>query len=357
MRAQRFLTTAAVNGFECAYEELKGKSPLKRGQDPNFDQMKQLYLAYCQSTAMPPRERTIQTNLNRLKNVMDKAGVTTVGKIDSKILFAKWFGANIPTPSQKRTFSSAIRAAASVFKQAALIHYSDRGISVKNPFTGIELVNPKVQPYSPIPATLRESIWTDCQTELPPSEAMIVLMALGLGMRRREIEHAKLRWFSEQKDKVIVTIQAESKDGFTPKNGETGMVPFSLGLWDMLKQLRGDAKQDWFVPHDNPTPKDRLYTLTTNVCEWLRKKGLNDSKPLHALRKECGSEIARTKSVLEAAKILRQSVQVCSIFYAGISEVTTVDIAGSFQPKNDPFQEVAKSANMTVEQLRARIGI
>ena len=38
---------------------------------------------------------------------------------------------------------------------------------------------------------------------------MIVLMALGIGMRRSEIEAAIPDWFSRQSDKVLVHIREE----------------------------------------------------------------------------------------------------------------------------------------------------
>ena len=133
------------------------------------------------------------------------------------------------------------------------------------------------------------------------------------------------------------------------------MVPISLDLYETLLNLRGDSQQAYFVPYSNETPKDRLWTITTKVCEWLRKKGLNDSKPLHALRKECGSQIAKNKSVLEAAKVLRQSVQVCSVFYAGIAEVSTVDMGASFKVEKTPEELLAAKMGISLDELLKRL--
>lgn len=367
-RARRFLATAEVNGFDCAIEELKGKQVLKKGDDPTFDQMKELYLAYLNDSGKGRDPRTIQTNLRRLKNVMDKGGFQTVGRIDKNKIFAAWFKDTTPTPAQRRTYSSAIRAAASVFKVGAMAHYTSKGLKFRNPFLGLELENPKVEAYHPISEKLRKTIWDDCQTELPGNQAMIVICALGIGMRREEIEAARVDWFSVQNDKVIVNIHEFQE--FIPKAGEAGQVPFSLETWEILTRLRGDSDSKYFVPYSKiirkPTgrasnseakPTDRLFTPATKACEWLRTKGLDRPKPLQTLRQEMGSHVAKHHGILEASKILRNDPQVCAIHYAGIAETNTVCMGGSFAPKKDLVEQLAEQMGTTTDELRAKLGI
>ncbi len=354
-RARRFLATAEVNGFDAAYEELKGRNVLKKGDDPTIDQMKELYQAFLSQSGKVHDPRTIKTNLNRLKNVMVRCGFPTVGKIDKSKIFAVWFkDTPNPNPSQRRTFSSAMRAAASVFKVSAMAYYASRGQKFKNPFLGLELSNPKVEAYHPISEKLRKTIWDDCQTELPGNQAMIVICALGIGMRREEIEAATTEWVSLQKDKAIIQIQEEQE--FIPKAGESGQVPFSLETYEILMRLRGDSESKYLVPHSEKKPTDRLFTPATKVCEWLRKKGLNRPKPLQTLRQEMGSHVAKSHGILEASKILRNDPQVCAVHYAGIAETHTVDMGGSFKDPVDPLEALAAQFGMTVEQMKAKLG-
>ena len=285
---------------------------------------------------------------------MKRAGFTTVGKINKHALSRAWFKDTTPTPAQKRTFASAISAASGVFKSAALEYYKSRKVPVENPFKGLEVPKAKVSPYVPISLEIREAIWNDCQTELAPNEAMIVLMALGIGMRRAEIEAAIPSWFSKQSNKVLVNIKEE--EHFEVKNGEDGVVPIPLHLYETLSKLRGDSDSFYFVPCESPkTTAGRIWERVRVVNAWLKSKGLNDRKPLHALRKEMGSHVAKNQGILEASKILRNTPQVCAIHYAGIAEVNTVDMGGSFKAHKTPEEAFAESLGVTVKELRARL--
>jgi integrase len=353
-RALRFLATAEVNGFDSAMEELKGKQVLKKGDDPTFDQMKVLYMEYLINSGKQLDTRTIKTNIGRLKNVMDRCGFKTVGQIDKSRIKSQWFKQKTPNSSERRTFASAIRAASSIFKKAAMDYYASKNLKFKNPFIGLELENPKVEAYQPISEMLRKSIWDDCQTELLGNEAMIVIMALGIGMRREEIEAAKCDWLSVQNDKVLIHIREEQE--FVPKAHESGQVPFSLETYKILMKLRGESKSKYFVPYSDKKPTDRLFTPATKVCEWLRKKGLDKPKPIQTLRQELGSHVAKHHGILEASKILRNDPQVCAIHYAGIAETHTVDMGASFNKPKTPEETFAAYYGLKIDELLKKLG-
>lgn len=352
-RVKRFLDTAESSGYEAAMQELRGKPFLKAGINPTFEQMSLLYKDYCQQAAKAPRPNTISHNLSRLGCIMTRGDFKTVNHIEKGQLRKKWFGDKIPSDSENRTYTSAVKAAASVFKASALAYYETRKIPLRNPFGGMDLHNPKVRQYVPISSELRERIWNDCQTELAPHDAMIALMALGIGMRRSEIEAAVPSWFSVQDESVIVHIKEEKH--FTPKSGEDGSVPISKDLYETLLRLRGRTDSKFFVPTKNSkkTSTGRIWERVSVANQWLKKKGLDDRKPLHALRKECGSLIAKSQGILEASKILRNTVAVASIHYAGIAEISVVDIGATMnKAKIDPLAEAAKILNVSVEVLR-----
>jgi hypothetical protein len=70
------------------------------------------------------------------------------------------------------------------------------------------------------------------------------------------------------------------------------------------------------------------------------------------LRKECGSLIAKTQGILEASKILRNTLAVASVHYAGISEVSIVDIGATMKKSTkDPLAEAAKLLGVSIEEL------
>ncbi len=352
-RATRFMATAEANDFDTAVKELTGKAIIKAGANPTFEEMAILYREFCQQSAKPPRKSTIDHNLARLKCLMNRAGFKRIGQIDKSKLAKSWFKTDSPTPNEKRTFASAISAASGVFQKHALLYYASRNIPLPNPFSGLQVVKPKVTPYHPISDEIRMAIYDHCQAELEPENALIVLMALGIGMRRSEIEAAVPSWFSLQDDKVIVRIHETGE--FLPKSGQSGIVPISHELYQTLLRLRGEGQSPYFVASDSiKTTAGRIWERVRVVNKWLREKGLNDRKPLHALRKECGSLVAKKHGILEASKILRNTVQVCSIHYAGIAETHVVDVRGSRKP-NDPFEQMAKELGITVEEVRRRL--
>jgi integrase len=353
-RAVRFLATAESSGFEIARAELDGKPVIKAGANPTFEQMEILYREFCGSRGKSIRPQTIKMNLGRLRFIMKKAGVERVGEIDKDALPRVWFKNSPRTPTAERTFASAIASASGVFRLSALAYYKSRNIPLENPFKGTDTVKPKVSKYIPVPQTTRERIYMDCETELAPSEAMIVLMALGIGMRRSEIAAAIPAWFSKQTSEVLVHIREEQH--FQPKTGEDGVVPIKIPLYETLLRLRGNSDSFYFVPTGSKLEGGvRIRQQTENVNKWLHGKGMNQSHPLHSLRKECGSMVAKSKTVLEASKILRNTPQVCAIHYAGIAEVSPVDMAASFEKPQSAEEAYAASLRITVEELRRRV--
>lgn len=209
-RAIRFIATAEKSGFDTAKEELHGKPVIKAGCNPTFDEFEKLYREYCRQSANAPRIKTINKNLQRFKFIMNKLKVSTIAKIDKNQLYRKWFeGNDSPTPQQQRTFASAVSCASGCFKVSALNFYASKGIPIQNPFKGLEIAKPKVKQYVPMPEELRKKIWSDCQTDQLPCETMIVLMALGIGMRISEINASIPEWFSKQAENVTVHIKEE----------------------------------------------------------------------------------------------------------------------------------------------------
>ena len=354
-RAIRFMATAEKSGYETAKAELDGIPVIKAGGNPTFEEMETLYREFCKQSANPPRDHVITKNLQRLKFIMTKCGFKSIGSIDQNKIASIWFkDIKSPTPSDKRTFASAISCASGVFKLAAIKYYQSRKMEIENPFKGLELARSKVSKYSPISKEVRESIWNDCETELNHYDAMVVLMALGIGMRRSEICAAIPNWFSVQSEKVLVTIKEEKH--FQPKEEESGIVPIPISLYEKLLNLRGDSKSFYFVPSSTPNENaNRLNKRYDKINTWLKSKGMNERKPIHSLRKECGSLIAQQSNSLEASKVLRNTVQVASIHYLGVSDVKTVEMEKSFTNEKTPEEILAEKFGLSLDELEKRL--
>ena len=349
-KANRFLVTLEENDWETAVSELTGQPVVKAGSDLPVEAFIDLYKDYCNQSAKTVRPDTIRVNAQRLRFIMGKLEVETIGRIDKDKLYKAWFGSQIPTAAEKRTFSSAVRAAGGCFKVNAIDYYQKMGFPIKNPFKGLELAKPKVDQYVPMSEDLRNKISKDCIDELDNDQAMVILMALEIGMRVSEINAAPCSWFSEQDDRVLVHIKEET--WFKPKAGTDGVVPISKETYNTLLKLRCNSESKWFVPFGGEEPHPRRLRKRQSGCsKWLRDKGLNDDKPIHALRKELGSRVAKERSILEASKILRNTIQVCSTHYAGITDVKTLQPAGS-KSEETKLKEAAKELKVPVEILR-----
>jgi integrase len=369
-KANRFLVSLETQGFQKALEELNGKNILKKGHSPTLEQVAEAYREFCKmNPSEAPRPTTIEHNISSLRRIMAKAGAETIGEIESEKLASKWTGTTL-TPSQQRSFYSAVKAAGSIFKRSALAWYEKNEIPLKNPFK-VAVKNPKVKAYAPIDEEARNAIWNDCKQELPPAQAMIVLLALGAGLRRTEITAMRCNWITKQADKATIEVSEEPE--FIPKSGQSGTVPISLSLYSELMALRertGMVESEFFVP---VPPKQkrvklgeggevlprvldekltRLWEHVREVNKWLKKKSPSKDLGIHDLRKEFGSIIAKKQGILAAAKVLRNTPQVCETHYAGISNVEPVEMGAT---QRDPLQEMAESMGVSVADLKKHL--
>jgi integrase len=283
---------------------------------------------------------------------MKRVGVSTVGRISQETLFNKeWYKGVTPTPVEKRTFTSAVRAARSIFKKSARRFYESNGLSIQDPFEGMELAAPKISQFIPPSAGVIQNILDTVEDELQPHYAMIVLLAF-CGLRRSEIEAIVPANFSQQSDRVILSIEETGE--FQPKAGQSGHVPITSDMYQRLIRLRGNVDCEFFVPSASKKKgKGRLWDRVKVVNDWLMKKGLKN-KPLHSCRKIVGSIVAQKDGIPAAASILRNTQAVCMENYAGSMSSSCVDVF-KFVNSNDPFQALANELGMTVEEVKRKL--
>jgi integrase len=126
-----------------------------------------------------------------------------------------------------------------------------------------------------------------------PDAFMAILLALGAGLRRSEIEN--LRWRSVDRQRLQIAVQMSG--GWQAKNAQSeAAVDVDEGLIMELEKHRAG-------------PEDQVVTpgSAEAAVRWLRKQGIKDNKPMHTLRKEFGSIVCQSADLLTASKQLRHS--------------------------------------------------
>ncbi len=247
------------------------------------------------------------------------------------------------TPEEKartrRTINSILRNAKSLFGQGILDEIRGSGITLPNPLplSDIQLervskiryrsnVAPRggidwlmtsakneLRPEIPKinPAKLRESKKAIADAKSKHEQFKILILALGGGLRRNEID--TLTW--SQVDFTNCTIRVETT-AYTDVKTESSedAVDIHPTVIDFLRNYLSGCK-DIFVINSDVEPKlnsssyhhYRCYRHFRKLTAWLRAKGISDQKPLHALRKEFGSEILRKGGIFMASAQLRHS--------------------------------------------------
>jgi len=316
-RANRFLTTLEDTGsWDKAVAELHGKKVLKKGESPTFDQMKVLYEAFQASTAKPIRENTQTNYLNALKRLMSWADAETVADIDLD---------NLTNDSNT---SENIKIAKSIFKPACLKFYKKQGTELENPFADFEAHSSKPTPYEPLDPKQAKSIWNDAVKHEEPLKGLIVLLAMGVGLRISEIDKARVSWITYTKEGANFKVQKE--DDYLPKNRCSRTIPISIDLADTLLKLRSNASPNDADPYLVPGAgrgKYRHGRAYRGLVDWLGKRGVVDKRPLHSLRKYFGSIVFTNLGIESAASYLGHAdISLTYSTYASLTKKATVDM-------------------------------
>lgn len=165
---------------------------------------------------------------------------------------------------------------------------------------------------------MREAI--DELSKAHPEPFKIFLLALLLGFRRTEID--KLRWdMVNWERKHIALIPHEFLHLKTANSSDEIRVEPDFLL--LLKQYKEISRSDYVVHSDNLPRK--LSTYRHYRCDahfkfltkWLRAHGVNTQKPIHTLRKECGSLVTERFGIMAAKTILRHAtIDITVTYYA-----------------------------------------
>jgi integrase len=140
-------------------------------------------------------------------------------------------------------------------------------------------------------------------------ELKVFLLAMTVGLRRREID--LLEWQSF--DFVDGTLRIMPTKWYQLKTPESASeLPVEPEILELFRGWRARATRE-FVLESARTPKSVSYQhyrceeTFQSLLEWLRDKGVQGNKPLHALRKMYGAALADTHGLHVASSGLRHA--------------------------------------------------
>lgn len=205
------------------------------------------------------------------------------------------------------------------------------------PFSGVPL-GPKPSAKYTSRITPSELI-AKAEKELGRESFKIFVLGLVCGLRKGEID--TLLWRQVIFDKGIIMI--EPTEFFRPKSGDSiGPVGLDEDTVATLREWRKSTLGPFVV--ESRQPPRLAQTCAVYRCEshakklykWLRDQGVPGHKPLHTLRKECGSVIATEFGIYAASRHLRHAqISTTSEHYADMKDRVTSGL-GAFLGKTKP---------------------
>jgi hypothetical protein len=178
------------------------------------------------------------------------------------------------------------------------------------PFSGIKVETVRVPRYRSTfnLVELLESAREELATSRPEEYKILLLGALA-GLRRNEID--VLPWTAFRFGEGVIRI--ETTEHYRPKSHNSeGDVLVDPELMEVFRGYHARRKGDFVIESDSkPLPFDAPYGVyrcqnhMRALLVWLRSKGVVSKTPLHALRKQFGSEIHARYGLLAASEQLR----------------------------------------------------
>lgn len=373
-KAAAIMADIKSRGFEAAVK-FHGKRRDQIPSNPTISEFCEIYRSCVLLSDAPPSSITSELYIRSLKRLCEATGVKRIGNLDHtsiekfKEIYLKEASPELKTSSRadkrpprdlssiRTTLNGILRNAGAMFSKALLQAYAAKGLVLVNPTAGAKIKKVAIKAHSPFPRDVVDRIWSsspllrsgDPSASVPDGKAarrsvdsidfreahpdafLILLLEIGLGLRRNEADKAEWAWIIETPDSRKY-LEVRASDGFTPKSKQSRIIPIDPLIWETLKEMKSDTK--YIVPAPTSKPR-RAATRRSTVyrCEeahrvlvaWLKKAGITDRKPCHALRKEFGSYIATRFSLFHAQKLLGHSnPAVTSAYYASLTDLPEI---------------------------------
>lgn len=331
--------------------------------DPTVAEFSALYRSFSSSFDRPASRPTRERYIRSLERIAKRASVGRVSQLNEQAvdLFKRRYmqdarDAGRNEESLRTSLNGILRNAAALFSGQALQCYRRAGLQVVNPFSGSQMKGIRLKSYSPLPRDLVDSIWKNAvklrdgdKKADPPQEGLrprdtfdfrvpnrdaytLLLLELGLGLRRNEADKAEWSWFfDDAKGRRFIEVRETAF--FLPKSKQSRVVPVEEALWKALQDVKSNER--FVVDGPSPIPRIPEKELKSAVyrCDmahrtlvaWLKKMGVDDPKPCHRLRKEFGSYVSTVFGLYHAQKFLgHSSPNVTAQYYAGLTELPSI---------------------------------
>ena len=232
-------------------------------------------------------------------------------------------------------------SAASFLRQAKGLYSRDLKITLENVPKVFEGVRVKVgNPKRYVSTVNPGQLLRDAKAELAekdPEALKVILLALGAGLRKAEID--SLQW--QQVDSAKNVIRVMSSETFETKTaGSQAEVFVDAGLIAELEAFRPKATGLFVLESARPAKMGkavqyyRANQTFERITAWLRSKGVLANKPIHTLRKEFGSLICQSADIYTASRQLRHStIATTSAYYLDARKRVAPAIGDMLNPK------------------------
>lgn len=164
-----------------------------------------------------------------------------------------------------------------------------------------------------------------------------LFLCLVLGLRRSEAD--TLLWTNVDFDRREVQIKPTAHNLLKSRDSarEIALDNMALGIF---RGWRAQAKGEFVLESSRRTkpfartPEYRCMRTFEELTAWLRAKGVTADKPIHELRKECGTLLLKQGQPIEAVSryLGHSSIQITMAHYADIAKQrATVNMMALFQ--------------------------
>jgi integrase len=242
--------------------------------------------------------------------------------------------------SARITCNSNLRQAKALFSRKILKFARRVAFPDPLPFAGVEFYPRESMRYHSKldPALLLQAASGEL-SEADPEAFKALLLALGAGLRRGEID--RLLWRQIDFNTGVIHIETTEAGGLKSSDS-AGDVPIDERLSLIMQGFRARALGQYVLEEGTGVTASkpwgqryRCSDVFERLTRWLRRQGVEGAKPLHTLRKEAGSIIATKAGIHAASQFLRHAdIQVTAIHYVDHKERVVVDIGTLLDPES-----------------------
>lgn len=257
------------------------------------------------------------------------------------IRYVKERGANNPARQRAARIScnSCLRMARSLFQEDIAKHLPPLEME-ERPFEKVDFYPRESMKYhSKIdPSILLGKARADI-AEANPEAFKILLLALGAGLRRGEID--RLLWRQIDLDGGEIHVEVTEAGGLKSADS-TAKVAIDETFRGLLRGFKAKADSQYVIAGGAGEGGSRAWgqryrcqDTFDSLLAWLRKNGVEDRRALHTLRKEAGAIIATKSGIYSASRFLRHSdIKTTAQHYADNKERVSIDLGALLPPEN-----------------------